>query len=576
MVETPGPALFGRDWLSEIRLNWGEIKTLKLNQTSSESRPSELEDMLKEYESVFTDGVGTLKDHKANLKIEENCQPRFHKARQVPYALRPKVEAELRRLEEQGILSKVEYSEWATPIVPVMKRNGSVRICGDFKVSINPVLLAEQYPLPRIEDIFANLSGGQHFSKLDLKQAYHQMEVTEGSKKYLTINTHKGLFRYNRLVFGVTSSPAIWQRAIDQVLQGIPGTQCILDDMIITGRTEEEHLQNLRMVLKRLQEAGLKANREKCEFFKDRVQFCGHEIDKRGLHKTGEKVEAIVNAPQPENVGQLRSFLGLVNYYNRFLPNLSTILHPLHQLLEQGNKWQWTEQCEQAFSKAKLLITSELVLTHYDPALPVTLACDASPTGIGAVLSHIMPDGSERPVAFASRSLTKTERKYAQIDKEALSIVWGVKKFYVYLFGRRFTLVTDHKPLESIFNPEKGVPAMTAARLQRYALFLTSFEYNIEYKSTKKHCNADGLSRLPLQQEEKGEGDLDSSDVFYSTQFDPLPVTCELVAKETQRDPNLARVYEAILKGWSERPEGDKLYHNRRNELSIHQGCILC
>ena len=575
VVETPGPALFGRDWLSEIRLDWGEIKTLKLSQTQSECKLKELEEMLKEYESVFTDGIGTLKEQKANLKVKENCQPRFHKARQVPYALRPKVEAELRRLEEEGILSKVKYSEWATPIVPVMKRNGSVRICGDFKVSINPVLLAEQYPLPRIEDIFANLSGGQHFSKLDLKQAYHQMEVTEESKKYLTINTHKGLFKYNRLVFGVTSSPAIWQRAIDQVLQGIPGTQCILDDMIITGRTDEEHLQNLKMVLQRLQDAGLKANREKCEFFKDRVQFCGHEIDKQGLHKTGEKVEAIVNAPHPENVGQLRSFLGLVNYYNRFLPNLATLLHPLHQLLEQGNKWQWTEECEQAFSKAKRLITSKQVLTHYDPALPVTLACDASPTGIGAVLSHIMPDGSERPVAFASRSLTKTERKYAQIDKEALSIVWGVKKFHVYLFGRSFTLITDHKPLESIFNPEKGVPAMTAARLQRYALFLAGFEYNIEYKSTKNHCNADGLSRLPLQQEEKGEEDLDSSDVFYSTQFDPLPVTCELIAKETQRDPELARVYEAILKGWSQHTEGEKPYHNRRNELSVHQGCIL-
>ena len=353
------------------------------------------------------------------------------------------------------------------PIVPVVKRNGSVRVCGDFKVSVNPVLLAEQYPLPRIEDIFANLAGGKHFSKLDLRQAYHQLEVTEESKKYLTINTHKSLFQYNRLVFGITSSPAICQRAIDQVLQGVPGNQCILDDMLISGKTDEEHLENLESVLKRLQDAGLKANKEKCVFFKDRVQFCGHEIDKEGLHKTREKIEAVVNAPRPENVSQLRSFLGLVNYYNRFLPNASSVLQPLHQLLEQNSKWQWTEQCEQAFTEAKRLITSEQLLTHYDPGLPVRLACDASPTGIGAVLSHVMLDGSERPVAFASRSLTKTERRYAQIDKEALSIVWGVKRFHVYLFGRQFTLLTDHKPLTSIFHPEKGVPAMTAARLQR-------------------------------------------------------------------------------------------------------------
>ena len=186
--------------------------------------------------------------------------------------------------------------------------------------------------------------------------------------------------------------------------------------MIVSGKTDEEHLKNLESVLKRLQDADLKANKEKCEFFRDRVQFCVHEIDREGLHKTQEKIYAVVSAPRPENVPQLSSFLGLVNYYNRFLPNASTVLHPLHQLLEKNSEWQWTGQCDQAFTEAKRMITSEQVLTHYDPAIPVRLACDASPTGIGAVFSHVMPDGSERPVAFASRSLTKTERKYAQID----------------------------------------------------------------------------------------------------------------------------------------------------------------
>ena len=221
------------------------------------------------------------------------------------------------------------------------------------------------------------------------------------------------------------------------------------------------------------------------------------------------------------------------------------------------------------------MITSEQVLTHYDPGLPVRLACDASPTGIGAVLSHVMLDGSERPVAFASRSLTKTERRYAQIDKEALSIVWGVKRFHVYLFGRQFTLLTDHKPLTSIFHPEKGVPAMTAARLQRYAMFLAGFDYKIEYKSTTKHCNADGLSRLPLQNKEREETEVDSSEVFHATQFEPLSVTSEAVARETRRDPVLARVYDSVVKGWSVRVSGDKPYYERRNELTVPLGCIL-
>ena len=180
-----------------------------------------------------------------------------------------------------------------------------------------------------------------------------------------------------------------------------------------------KHLENLESVFKRLQDAGLKAYKEKCEFFGDRVQFCGHEIDWEGLHKTQEKIAAVVSASRPENVSQLRSFLGLVNYYNRVLPNASTVLYRLQQLLEQNSEWQWTEQWEQAFTEAKSKIISEQVLTHFEPALSVRLACGASPTGICAVLYRVMPDGSERPVAFASWSLTKTERKYAEIDKEA-------------------------------------------------------------------------------------------------------------------------------------------------------------
>jgi hypothetical protein len=191
-----------------------------------------------------------------------------------------------------------------------------------------------------------------------------------------------------------------------------------------------------------------------------------------------------------------------VNYHHKFLPNLATILHPLNQMLESNYQWNWTDQCEEAFFKVKAMIVSDLVLTHYDPNLPLQLACDASPVGIGAVLSHFMADATERPIAFASRSLSKAERNYAQIDKEALATVWGVNKFHNYLFGRNFTLLTDHEPLTSILHPSKSLPAVTAARLQRYALsVLADFDYSIRYKNTKLHGNADGLSRFPLHSE---------------------------------------------------------------------------
>ncbi len=431
--------------------------------------------------AVFQSGIGTLKHIKGKITLDENAVPKFHKARPVPYAIRQKLETELDRLEAEGILSKVDWSPWATPVVPVTKKDRTVRLCGDFKVPVNPVLYAEQYPLPRIEDIFATLSGGQLFSKIDLAEAYLQMEMEEDSKVFLTINTHNGLYRYNRLVFGVASAPALWQRAMDQVLQGFPGTQSstYLDDIIVTGDSDNSHLENLARLLKRLEEYELRATRDKCEFFKDKITYCGNKIDANGLHKCHDKLRAVAEAPQPKDVSQLRSFLGFINYYNRFLLNLATVLHPLNTLLQAGKKWTWSKQYTQVFQEAKKLVMSDTILTHIDPHKPLRVACDASPYGIGAVLLHVMADGTERPIAFASRSLTAAEKNYAQIDREALSLVWGVKQFNQYLYGNTFTLITDHQPLVSIFNPQKGVPQTAAARMQRWALILGGRRYQI-------------------------------------------------------------------------------------------------
>ena len=208
-------------------------------------------------------------------------------------------------------------------------------------------------------------------------------------------------------MFGITSAPAIWQRTIVQVLKGTSGTSCILDDMIIAGKNDEEHLANLEEVLRRLQFHGLRAKKVKCEFFKEKITFCGHDIDSHGLHKSPEKVEAVLKAPRPRNVAEVKSFFGLVNYFNRFLPNLSTVVHPLNQLLENNHQWKWTEQRETASHNVKEMITSEQVLTHYDPSLPLRLACDVSPVGVGVVLSHVMNDGTEATHCFCFQDVHK-------------------------------------------------------------------------------------------------------------------------------------------------------------------------
>ncbi|XP_061164466.1 uncharacterized protein K02A2.6-like [Saccostrea echinata] len=574
VVDKGGPPLFGREWLKNLRLNWAEIKTL-------ETRKQGVSEVIEKYKNVFTDDLGRLRDISARIKVEESATPKFCKARVVPYSLRSKVDQELDHLIKTGILSKVEHSEWATPIVSIPKKDGTVRICGDFKVTVNPVLDIDQYPLPKIEDIFASLAGGRQFTKLDLKNAYLQMMVREEDRHYLTINTHRGLFQYNRLVFGIASAPAIWQRAMDTVLQGLEGVHCNMDDMIITGRTPEEHLKNLEQVLKRLDRYGLKANVDKSEFLKDKIEFCGHVIDAEGLHKTSKKIEAVLNAPEPKNVSELRAFLGLVNYYGRFMENLSTHSAPLYDLLKDNSKFVWSKSCRAAFEKIKELVTSDQVLVHYDPQKPVTLATDASPYGLGAVLSHVMPDGSEKPIAFASRSLSQTERKYAQIDKEALGLVWGVKKFHAYLYGRKFTLVTDHQPLVSIFHPEKGLPVTTAARLQRYAIFLSGFQYDIRYKNTKKHSNADALSRLPVPTEGEGSNEeaYDVTELYMIQQLESLPVSSKEVQRGTVKDTTLKVVYDMTASGWpasaNDLSEELKAYFSRRNEISIYQGCLL-
>ena len=332
IVDSTGPPLFGRTWLRKLQLDWKEIHSV----TAS---PKERLDKLKErYTEIFKTDLGCLQGVYGSLSLCKDATPKFVKARPVPYALRPKIESELVRMEAEGIVTPIQWSEWATPIVPVVKPNGTVRICGDLKVTVNPQLKVDQYPLPLIDDIFASLAGGKKFSKIDLRSAYTQMKMTDNSKPMLTLNTHRGLFRLNRLAFGIASAPAIWQRAIDQVLSGLTKTRCILDDIIVTGEDDEEHFQNLEAVFKRLQTAGLRVNSKKCRFFADRIEYCGHEVSKDGLRKLKTKIQAIVDAPRPENVSQLRSFLGLLNYYQRFLPDLATTLHPLNNLLPQRHE----------------------------------------------------------------------------------------------------------------------------------------------------------------------------------------------------------------------------------------------
>ena len=535
VVAGNGPPLLGRNWLQHFVLKCPKIKSILLTNES-------LHRLLQDYVDVFRDDLGTITPFKATLSVSPSANPRFHRPQPVPYALRPLVEQELERLERAGVLQPVSHSDWAAP---VPKCDGTVRICGDYKLTVNPVLDVDQYPLPRSDDLFATL-GGKYFSTMDLSHAYNQLSLDDHARQFLTINTHRGLYEYTRLPFGVASAPSLFQKTMDTILQGIDGVICYLDDILVSGRTEEEQLENLRKVLQRLQEHGIRPKKSKCVFLKTSVQtsvrYLGHVIDANGLHATDDKVKAIVNAPRPKNVAELRSFLGLLQYYGRFIPNLSSLLYPLNQLLQHQQNWRWTKACREAFRAAKEMIASSRVLTHYDSNLPIRLATVASAYGVGAVISHVLDDGSEHPIAFASRTLQSSERNYAQIEKEALSLVFGVCKFHPYLYGRRFTLVTDHKPLTTILGPKKGVPPIAVARLQRWALKLAAYSYDIEFRSTENHANADVLSRVPLHHTDP-LGYTSEPSIFNLQQIGSLPVTANKVAAATRYDKELSRIY---------------------------------
>ena len=410
---------------------------------------------------------------------------------------------------------------------------------------------------------------------MDLSQAYQQILLDDESKHYVTINIHMGLYQYTRLPFGVASAPAIFQKAMDLILQGLPGVICYIDDILVSGRTEEEQLFRLEEVLKRLKSYGLRVKKNKCAFIKESVEYLGHKVDASGLHPLSSKVEAITQAPEPQNVQQLRSFLGLLNYYGKFINNLATLLHPLNKLLQQNVKWCWSQECQMAFKQAKQKLVSSKVLAHYDIKLPIKLAADASSYGVGAVISHVYPDGTERPIAFASRTLTMAEQNYAQLEKEALGLVFGVKRFHPYLFGRSFTLVTDHRPLMTILGPKTGIPSLAAARLQRWAIVLSAYQYDIEFKRTAAHANADGLSRLPLPVTGTGDSIGVDVDVFNIAQIEALPVTFDQLEQATRRDVDLSQVWQYVQLGWPDVvQERLKPYSIRRDELTL-QGNVL-
>lgn len=590
IVRSDRKPLLGREWLRQLNFDWLKIfekliypsdstlqsthtvKQLHTTTTSSFNLQSKLNELVQRYAKVFdTSSAGKIVGTQARLHMKADVTPKFFKARRVPFPLLQPVERELDRMVNDGILVKVDTSDWATPIVPVPKSQGEVRICGDYKITVNTGLLIDEYPLPTVNELFSTMAGGQKFSKIDLSKAYLQMEVHPDDRHLLTLNTHKGLYQPTRLMFGIANAPAKFQKFMEGVLRDIPGVSVFIDDIRVTAANDDEHWNRLTEVLKRLDELNMRVNLQKSEFMKDHIVYCGHIIDRNGIRQVPKKAEAVMNMKIPTNREEVRAFLGLINYYGRFLKNLSTVLYPINQLLKDKVPFHWSSDCDKAYDNIKRMIASDLVLAHYDPSETLVLATDASPVGVGAVLSHIYKDGSERPIHFASQTLSPTQQRYSQIDREAYAIIFGVRKFYQYVYGRKFILVTDNKPLAQIFAPNKGLPLMSATRMQHYAIFLSSFDYEIRIKKSKENSNADAMSRLPNAKEICEY--IEEIDMIEVNMIENIPLTVDELSTATGKDETIRTLIQALSHG--RMCNAKDRFDVNQSEFSIQQGCLM-
>ncbi|CAI6350433.1 unnamed protein product [Macrosiphum euphorbiae] len=542
-------------------------------EVESTNKNNKLELLMNEFEELFEEKVGKYKYEKVTLKVKEGCTPVFCKPRPIPFAFKKKVDEELDRLEKEDIIQKVETSEWGTPLVPVIKPDGSIRLCADYKTTVNKYLVDINHPLPRVEDVFVALQGGKTFSKLDFLNAYNQLELCENTQKLLAWSTSKGIYLVKRLPFGTKPACSKFQSVIEKVLLGTKGVKNFLDDIIVTGSSEQEHLDNLREVFKRLQKAGFRLNKKKCSFFQPKINYLGHVIGSEGIERDENKVKAMLNAIEPKRVTEVKAFTGMVNYYVKFIPNLSTLLGPIYNLLKKEVKFVWTKECREAFNKTKQAMASESLLVHYNPDLDVVLSCDASEYGIGAVLMHIFENGEKRPVGYASRILTVAERKYSVIQKEALAVFWGVKKFSQYLLGRKFFLETDHKPLLALYGEKKGIPVMASGRIQRWALYLSEFDYQVVHFKGNDNKVADGLSRLP----DKDDVLIQTKEVDYVDFMEnTMPIDYEILRVETKKDKEFSLVIKFLNEGWPIKVSEElKPYAIREEEFCVDKDILM-
>jgi len=448
-----------------------------------------------QYPNLFKSAIGRLTDITISLRIDPTIEPVVQKPRHTPYHLRDKIEAKLAKLVKDGVIRKAKGPiAWVSSIVPILKPNGDVRITTDSRAA-NAAIQRTRHPMPTPDDISMAVTGATVFSKLDIKESFYILELSEESKYITVFRTHLGLFEFNCLNMGINTATEIFQKTLEDILRNHPNCKNLIDDVLIWGRTQAEHDQALHKVLATMNARNFTLNADKCQFSVSTILFFGLELSANGVRVTEDKTRALREASIPEHSKDILSFMGLAQFCAKQIPNLATTAKPITLLTRETVKWEWTDAHTAAFNAIKASIIDK-AMGHFNKLWHTSLFCDASPVGLGCILWQTgpPPDNTKVIIKCDSRTLSDVEQRYSQQEKEGLATVWACEKNEVYLIGYKFDLITDNKGIELIFKNPKSKPP---PRIQRMRLRLSPFDFNIIHKPGTQNIS-DYLSRHPL------------------------------------------------------------------------------
>lgn len=544
--------------------------------------------IIERHEELFT-GYGKLPGT-VKLELDHDVKPSIQPPRRVPIAMRGKLKQELESLEKDGIITKeTSHTDWVSNIVVVQRggKDSAVRICLD-PIHLNKALRRPNLQFVTLDEILPELGKAKVFSTMDARKGFWHIELDEQSSKLTTFWTPFGRYRWTRLPFGIAPAPEIFQIKLQEVIEGLDGVECIADDLLVygVGETIEEALANhnrcLEKLLCRLQCHNVKLNRSKLKLCERSVKFYGHLLTDEGLKPDDSKIEAIREYPRPSNRKEVHRFIGMVTYLGRFIRNLSANLTNLRKLIPETQPWKWTSVEENEFNQVKALVSDIGTLRYYDVNQPITIECDASCIGLGVAVFQ-----QESVIGYASRTLTSTEKNYAQIEKELLAIVFACVRFDQLIVGNpKATVKTDHKPLLAIFKK----PLLSAPRrLQHMLLNLQRYNLSVEFVTGKNNVVADALSRAPSLNFEPRDAYRKENifkifeaveDLKLSNYLCVTSSKLDEIMHETKVDPTMQLLIQYVRHGWPDSadgvPDSVKVYYGHRDEISTQDGLIFC